>query len=75
MNEIEVMGIDWNSLLVPKIPILDIVLRTVLIFVVLQVGLRSLGRKNLVLRARTIPSPFFLWERLVGGPCSERIPR
>ena len=48
MNELEVMGIDWNSLLVPKIPILDIVLRTVLIFMVLQIGLRSLGRKNMV---------------------------
>jgi uncharacterized membrane protein YcaP (DUF421 family) len=47
VEEIEVMAIDWHSLLVPKLPLIDVVMRTVLIYVILQVGLRLLGRKDL----------------------------
>lgn len=40
-------AIDWRSLLVPKLPLVDVVMRTVCIYIILQLGLRFLGRKNL----------------------------
>lgn len=47
VEPIALTGLDWRSLLVPKIPLSDVVLRTVAIYILLQVGLRFLGRKNL----------------------------
>lgn len=42
---------DWQSLLVPKLPLADVVLRTVVVYMLLQLGLRFLGRKNLQYQA------------------------
>ena len=50
-DEITIAAIDWRSLLVPKLPLADVVLRTVVIYLLLQVGLRFLGRKNLQYQA------------------------
>ncbi len=47
MEEISVFAVDWQSLLQPKLPLMDVVMRTVLVYFLLQVGLRLLGRKDL----------------------------
>ncbi|RYF10106.1 MAG: DUF421 domain-containing protein [Deltaproteobacteria bacterium] len=47
MADMSVLAINWNSLLVPKLPLLDVIVRTVLVYVILQVGLRLLGNKEL----------------------------
>ena len=47
MSEVSVFAIDWRSLLVPKLPLIDVVMRTICIYIILQLGLRFLGRKNL----------------------------
>lgn len=46
-REFNIVGIDWDTLLVPKIPLLDVVVRTLMVYAILQVGLRVLGRKNM----------------------------
>ncbi len=47
MREMSVFAVDWNSLLMPKLPLVDVLLRTLCIYILLQLGLRFLGRKNL----------------------------
>jgi hypothetical protein len=43
----QIFAIDWTSMLSPKIPLLDVVVRSVAIYVVLQIGMRALGRQNM----------------------------
>ena len=47
METIEVFAIDWHSLFIPKLPLLDVVCRTLGIYTILQLGMRFLGRENL----------------------------
>ena len=43
----QILAIDWASMLTPKIPLLDVVVRSSMIYVVLQLGMRALGRQTM----------------------------